>query len=120
MFSSTRGRQHQLKAVRKFRSSPLLFAGAATLLLMVGLMSFGERARQFHYHIDGGRGWDLPPSLSFDTGHAQVHIVVEPATSVMFEHHEVLVSILVLRLKAPVPKSASLGTWYRLRPPPQA
>ncbi|MGH9344719.1 MAG: hypothetical protein ACRD19_13280, partial [Terriglobia bacterium] len=55
------------------KSRRFLFVGALALFVVVGLMSFGECARQGHYHLDGGHGWDLPANASVDAGHTYLH-----------------------------------------------
>ncbi|MGH9375582.1 MAG: hypothetical protein ACRD1J_05395 [Terriglobia bacterium] len=60
------------------KSRTLFFASVAALLVVVGLLAFGEEARHGRYHLDGGRGWDLPAPTSVDFAHVQFHPVIRP------------------------------------------
>ncbi|HEV2418793.1 MAG TPA: hypothetical protein VGX94_13410 [Terriglobia bacterium] len=105
--------------MRSIKSRRFLFAGAIGILVVVALMSFGERARHGHYHFDGGRGWDSPPSASLDAGHAQLHFVIRPHATIVLDRGETT-ECLILPIEVPTPQAATLRGWFRLRPPPQA
>lgn len=103
----------------KIKSSRFLFAAAIGMLVVVALMSFGERARQGHYHFDGGRSWDFAPNASLDAGHAQLHVAIQPRAAVTVDRGEATLCF-ILPIKAVVPQSTILRGGLRLRPPPQA
>lgn len=88
------------------------------MLVVVALMSFGERARHGHYHFDGGRGWDFAPNASLDAGHAQLHVAILPRATVTLERCETTLCF-ILPIKVVAQKSAILRGAFRLRPPPQ-
>lgn len=102
------------------KSRRLLFVGASTLLVIVGLLAFGEQARHGHYHLDGGRGWDLPPATSLDAGHFHVQHAINPKIILLFNQNEGAPVAFVLPLETPLFKRTTPLIWFRLRPPPQA
>lgn len=90
------------------------------MLIIVVLMSFGERARHGHYHFDGGRGWDFAPNASLDAGHAQLHFVIRPREVAAPERIETAVALHVSPLESSLPRLTLIRGWWHLRPPPQA
>lgn len=101
------------------KSRRFLYVGAFALFVVVGLMSFGECARHGHYHLDGGRGWDLPANASLDAGHTYLSAAVCPLAAVRLGCDITAVHGLVLPFEAPAREFSTLRVWFRLRPPPQ-
>ncbi|MGH9452265.1 MAG: hypothetical protein ACRD11_17290 [Terriglobia bacterium] len=106
--------------MKRIRPRRFLLIGACALLVIVGLMSFGEFARRGHYHLDHARGWDLPATASLDVSHIHLPVLVRPRAAVTFDREGTAVHTFVLPFEAPARESATLRVWFRLRPPPQA
>lgn len=90
------------------------------MLIVVALMSFGERARQGHYHFDGGRSWDFAPNASLDAGHAQLHFAIRPREVIVPDRVDTALTPHILPLEIPLPHLTLIRGWWRLRPPPEA
>lgn len=84
------------------------------------MLAFGEQARHGHYHLDGGRGWDLPPATSLDTGHAQLYHPIAPRMVVLFDQREAAPVAFLEAVELPLPKPATPLIWFDLRSPPAA
>ncbi len=90
------------------------------MLVIVALLSFGEMARRGHYHLDHGRGWDLPAPVSLDWAYPQLAsarippVVIDVVQRLRAkEHLAVLPQARPSALEAP-------WVWLGLRPPPEA
>jgi hypothetical protein len=106
--------------VRELRSSRLITVGSTGLLIViVGLLAFGEMARRGRYHLDGGRGWDLPAPVSVDTGHSQLPSVRLPHVVVEVVQHLFVAESLVPLIVSPFSNQDTAWVWLGLRPPPQ-
>ncbi|MGH9326042.1 MAG: hypothetical protein ACRD2B_05060 [Terriglobia bacterium] len=106
--------------MRRKEYGHLLVVTASALLVIVGLLAFGEQARRGHYHLDGGRGWDLPPATSLDAGHIQLYHPVSPRPVISFDLNEPLPAAFLETIELPIPKLATPHIWFGLRSPPAA
>lgn len=88
------------------------------LLVIVCLLSFGEQARHGRYHLDGGRGWDLPPATSLDISHIQLYHPISPQPVISFALNEAAPAAFLDTAELPLPKTATPDTWFGLRSPP--
>ena len=87
--------------------------------MVVGLLSFGQQAQRGDYHLDGRRGWDMPPNAALDSAQAHSHFAVHPRPPIVSEQVECGAVALVLPMEAPIRQFATLRAWFRLRPPPE-
>lgn len=104
--------------VKRKPANPYFIITASTLLVVVCLLAFGEQARHGRYHLDGGRGWDLPAASAFDAGHIQLSRPVAPQLVTLKAADEVPRSHTVIATKIPLPKSPLMAVWFGLRSPP--
>jgi hypothetical protein len=104
---------------RQLRSNRFLVVGACGLLIIVGLLSFGEMVRRGHYHLDGSRGWDLPAPVSLDAGHFQLPSVPVPQIVLRVVQHLNPSERLVALSEIPSFIPDTPWVWLGLRPPPQ-
>ncbi|MGH9357278.1 MAG: hypothetical protein ACRD10_14220 [Terriglobia bacterium] len=91
----------------------------AGLLVVVGLLAFGEQARHGRYHLDGGRGWDLPAPTSIDVGHVQFHPIIRPNISVVIDHNASPVADRVLPAEISSLQVVKSTIGVKRRPPPE-
>jgi hypothetical protein len=104
------------------RSRQFLLVSASALLVVVGLLAFGEQAqaRRGHYHLDGGRGWGLPSAVSLDASHAQPRQPLQSKLVVTFDRSEDITETFIYLSEASLPQNLTPLIWFRLRPPPLA
>jgi hypothetical protein len=104
--------------VEKIKSKKAVLFGTSGLLVVVCLLAFGEKARSGHYHLDGGRGWDLPAATALDAGHVQLTSPVSPAVFIWVDRNVTATPAPVTFSSIPFPKSFISLIWFRLRAPP--
>lgn len=104
------------------RSKGFLLVSASVLLVVVGLLAFGEQAqaRRGHYHLDGGRGWGLPSAVSLDASHVQPRQPLQSKLVITFDQSEGIAETFIHLSEASLPQSLTPLVWFRLRPPPFA
>ena len=64
------GFKEMICKISQFRN--LISSAALALLFVVGLLACGELFKRGSYHLDGGRGWDLPQSSQLDSSHSHL------------------------------------------------
>jgi hypothetical protein len=106
--------------VTAIKSKGLLLFGAGALVVIVGLLAFGEQAQHGEYHLDGGRGWDLPSVTALDAGHVRLCHVMRPRIVITLEQREGATEAFVPALEVPLPRPAQSLAWFKWLPPPQA
>jgi hypothetical protein len=93
-------------------------SAALALLFVVGLLACGELFKQGGYHLDGGRGWDLPKSSQLDSSHNHLRqpAPYQPAKQAQVEAFYPEFQFYDLPLFSHQPFLAYPAMW--LRPPP--
>lgn len=94
--------------------------GAALMFMIVGLLAFGEMARRGHYHLDGGRGWDLPQASSLDMSHVRVPPAPVILAAIRVLQHLYSPEQRIILSDVPSVNPDTPGMWFGLRAPPQA
>lgn len=91
---------------------------ALVLLFIVGLLAYGEACRHGQYHLDGGRGWDLPQTSVLDAGHSSGKVdfvqYQAPADTPLALRLEFLAALLHFNFH----ESLAVLAGHRMRPPP--
>jgi len=101
------------------QSRIVFFAGVAALLVIVGLLAFGEEARQGRYHLDGGRGWDLPTASSIDVSPVHFYPAIRPKISIVVDRNTISTADRVLPSEVHIPRFVTSTIAVKRRPPPE-
>ncbi len=94
--------------------------GAAAMFMVVGLLAFGEMVRQGHYHLDGGRGWDLPQTSSLDMSHVRLPSAPVAQVALRVPQHLYSPEQFITLSDIPAVNPDTARPWFGLRAPPQA
>jgi hypothetical protein len=89
------------------------------MFMVVGLLAFGEMVRRGRYHLDGGRGWDLPQACSLDMSHVRLPLAPAAQAAIRVTQHPYSPEQLIVLWDVPSLSPDRPGLWFGFRAPPQ-